>query len=60
MNDEMNRDEMINFEIGYYVNLMRIKNAEQSTNAELDYQIKVQKNKLSALGVNHGDFEFDK
>ncbi|MGN0136205.1 hypothetical protein [Anaerotignum sp.] len=60
MKDEMNRDEMINFEIGYYVNLMRIKNAEQSTNTELDYQIKVQKNKLSALGVNHGDFEFDK
>ncbi len=52
----MGRDEMINNEINYYVNLLRIKDAEQGTNKELDYQIKVQQNKLHALGVNTDDF----
>ena len=52
----MSRDEMINYEINYYVNLLRIKEAEQGTNKELDYQIKVQQNKLHALGVNTDDF----
>lgn len=55
----MSRDEMINCEINYYVNLIRIKKAELGTNAELEYQLKVQKNKLSALGVNTDSFEFD-
>lgn len=50
--------EMINFEIDYYVNLIRIKKAETATNPELDYQIKVQKNKLAALGVNTENFEY--
>jgi len=54
--EEMSRDEMINNEINYYVNLLRIKDAEQGTNKELDYQIKVQQNKLHALGVNTDDF----
>lgn len=40
------------------MNLMRIKKAEIATNPELDYQIKVQRNKLSALGVNTDNFEF--
>lgn len=53
----MSRDEMINYEINYYVNLLRIKEAEQGTNKELDYQIKVQQNKLHALGVNTDDFK---
>lgn len=57
--NEMSRDEMINFEINYFVNLIRIKKAEQGTNTELDYQIKVQRNKLHALGVNTSNFEFD-
>lgn len=57
--DEMSRDEMINFEINYFVNLIRIKKAEQGTNTELDYQMKVQRNKLNALGVNTSNFEFD-
>lgn len=43
MSEEMSRDEMINFEINYYVNLIRIKKAETATNQELDYQLKVQK-----------------
>lgn len=59
MNDDMNNNEMISFEINYFVNLLRIKKAEQGTNEELDYQIKVQKNKLAALGVNTDSYEFD-
>ncbi len=55
--DEMSRDEMINNEINYYVNLLRIKSCEQATNKELDYQIRVQENKLHALGVNTENFQ---
>lgn len=55
----MSRDEMINFEINYYVNLLRIKNAEQGNNKELDYQLKVQENKLHALGVNTENFKLE-
>lgn len=55
--DEMTGDEMINYEINYYVNLIRIKKAQQGTNTELDYQLKVQKNKLSALGIHTENFE---
>lgn len=57
--DEMSRDEMINFEINYFVNLLRIQAAEQGINKELDYQIKVQENKLRALGVNTDNFKLD-
>ncbi len=57
--DEMSRDEMINFEINYFVNLLRIQAAEQGINKELDYQIKVQENKLHALGVNTDNFKLD-
>lgn len=59
MREELNSYEMINFEINYYVNLLRIKKAEMSVNSELDYQIKVQKNKLAALGVNTESFEYE-
>ena len=45
-------------EIDYYVNLVRIKKAEKAENPELDYQLKVQKNKLAALGVNTENYEF--
>ena len=55
--DTMSRDEMINNEINYYVNLLRIKICEQGTNKELDYQIRVQENKLHALGVNTDNFQ---
>ena len=55
--DEMSRDEMINNEINYYVNLLRIKACEEGTNKELNYQIKVQENKLHALGVNTENFQ---
>ena len=53
----MSRDEMINNEINYYVNLLRIKACEQGTNKELDYQVRVQENKLHALGVNTENFQ---
>jgi len=59
--EEMNQYVMINFEINYFVNLLRIKRAENaaSPNPELAYQIKVQRNKLAALGVNTENYEFD-
>ena len=37
MEEEMSRDEMINNEINYYVNLLRIKGCEIAENKELDY-----------------------
>lgn len=57
MEEEMSRDEMINNEINYYVNLLRIKTCEVAENKELDYQIRVQENKLHALGVNTDNFQ---
>lgn len=38
---------MINYEINYFVNLICIKSAETAINPELEYQIKVQRNKLA-------------
>lgn len=60
MNDEMTREEMLKYEIDYFVNLMRIKKHEKDMNEELEYQIKVQRNKLSVLGVNTDNYEFNK
>ncbi|MBQ9886988.1 MAG: hypothetical protein IJM37_09055 [Lachnospiraceae bacterium] len=58
MEDEyMTLDELKQVNIDYYVNLLRIKKSEQSTNEELDYQIRVQENKLHALGINTEDFK---
>ena len=58
MNDIMTKDELICMEINYYVNLIRIKKCQEGINKELDYQLKVQKNKLAALGVNTANFEY--
>ena len=58
MREDLNSFELINSEIDYYVNLLRIKKAEKAENIELDYQLKVQKNKLAALGVNTESYEF--
>jgi hypothetical protein len=55
--EEMTLDELKQVNIDYYVNLLRIKKSETATNDELDYQIRVQKNKLHTLGVNTDDFE---
>ena len=43
--------------IDHYVNLIRIKNSQKEINPELEYQIKVQKSKLEALGINAEEFE---
>ncbi len=59
MDENMSKDEMICMEINYYVNLIRIKKSQEGTNKELDYQLKVQKNKLAALGVNTANFEYN-
>jgi len=59
MDEFMTKDELIYMEINYYVNLIRIKKAQEGTNTELDYQLKVQKNKLATLGVNTADFEYN-
>ena len=50
MND-VTLDELKQLNIDFYVNLMRIKKAEQGVNEELDYQIKVAETKLNALGI---------
>lgn len=47
----MTENELKQVTIDYYVNLQRIKKAETGTNPELDYQLKVVKNKLSSLGI---------
>ena len=57
MGDEhMTLDELKQVNIDYYVNLLRIKKAQQGTNEELDYQIRVQECKLHTLGINTEDF----
>ena len=58
MEDEhMTLDELKQVNIDYYVNLLRIKKAQQGINEELDYQIRVQECKLHTLGINTEDFK---
>lgn len=54
MSDGMTLDELKQVNIDYYVNLMRIKEAQNGSNKELDYQIKVAKAKLQSLGIQAG------
>ena len=44
-------------EIDYYTNLVRIKKYQHETNHELDYQLKIQKNKLARLGIIPENYE---
>ena len=53
----MTENELKQVTIDYYVNLQRIKKAETGTNPELDYQLKVVKNKLFSLGIPTEDYE---
>lgn len=53
----MTIDELKQVNIDYYVNLLRIRKSEQGTNEELNYQIRVQENKLHTLGINTDDFQ---
>ena len=55
--DSMTLDELKQVTIDYYVNLQRIKKAGTSENPELEYQLRVAKNKLAALGVATEDYE---
>lgn len=57
MNEPMTENELKQVTIDYYVNLQRIKKAETGNNPELDYQLKVVKNKLSSLGIPTKDYE---
>ena len=59
MSEGMTLDELKQINIDWYVNLLRIKKAETGINDELEYLIKVQKNKLNALGINTSNFEYD-
>lgn len=55
----MNFEELKQFEINKYVDFIRIKKCQKEANKELDYLLKVQKNKLNAMGVNTSDFEYE-
>lgn len=57
--DEMNFEELKQFEINKYIDLIRIKKYQKEINPELEYQLKTQKNKLNSMGVNTQDFEYD-
>ena len=57
MGEEISLDELKQVTIDYYVNLQRIKKADTGDNPELNYQLKVAKNKLSTLGVSTEDYE---
>lgn len=54
--EEMTEKELIAVLIDKYTDLQRIKKANKdTTNEELDYQIKVTVAKLSSMGVNVED-----
>ena len=57
--DEMNFEELKQVNIDYYINLIRIKRHQKENNPELEYQLKVQRNKLATLGINTSDYEYD-
>jgi hypothetical protein len=57
MVEEMTLDELKQVTIDYYVNLQRIKKADTGNNPELEYQLKVTKNKLASLGIPAEDYE---
>lgn len=53
----MTLDELKQVTIDYYVNLQRIKKADTGNNPELNYQLKVVRNKLASLGIPTEEFE---
>lgn len=57
--DEMNFEELKQFNIDYYINLVRIKKYQKENNPELEFQLKTQKNKLHSMGINTEDFEYE-
>ena len=57
MVQEMSLDELKQVTIDYYVNLQRIKKADTGNNPELEYQLRVVKNKLASLGIPSEEYE---
>ncbi len=58
MVEKMTEKELITVMIDKYTDLQRIKKANgDHENTELDYQLKVIKNKLSALGIPTEEYE---
>ncbi|MDE6942874.1 hypothetical protein [Bacteroides congonensis] len=57
MVEEMTLDELKQVTIDYYVNLQRIKKADTGNNPELEYQLRVVKNKLASLGIPSEEYE---
>ena len=57
MVQEMTLDELKQVTIDYYVNLQRIKKADTGNNPELEYQLRVVKNKLASLGIPSEEYE---
>ncbi|WP_286151723.1 hypothetical protein [Sporofaciens musculi] len=58
MVQDMTDKELITTMIDKYTDLQRIKKANgDHENSELDYQLKVIKNKLSALGIPTEEYE---
>ena len=55
----MNFEELKQFNIDYYINLVRIKKYQKEVNPELEIQLKTQRNKLHSMGVNTKDFEYE-
>ncbi len=56
--DRMTVEELKQTNIDWYINLLRIKRYQKDENPELEYQIKVQRNKLHSLGINTDDYEY--
>ncbi|MBD5505871.1 MAG: hypothetical protein HDR09_19540 [Lachnospiraceae bacterium] len=54
---EKTLDELKQGTIDYYVNLQRIKKTDTCNNPELEYQLKVYKNKLTSLGIPSEEYE---
>ena len=57
MAEEMTLDVLKQMTIDYYVNLQRIKKADTGNNTELEYQLRVVKNKLASLGIPSEEYE---
>ena len=58
-NEQLSTAELKQMYIDHYVNLLRIKKHQEETNPELEYQLRIYKNKLHALGVNTEEFEYE-
>ena len=57
MVQEMSLDELKQVTIDYYVDLQRIKKADTGNNPELEYQLRIVKNKLASLGIPSEEYE---